>query len=594
MSDATDNAGRAEGSSADGASIAELLDAPSWEERVAAAREKREKVLARKAQGKNDAASEEDLSAAVAAPLPPVPPVAQPDMQHPESQTPEDGDATAEKVVALAPAAAATVAAASVPAATKSSEKRGLKSAALLLVACCGALGFGIALGAGIVMNMQSERPAQANDVAGAKTQGTAAEAVATAPIATTPAATTPIATGAAEASEADTALAAASTPIEELVEGIETVSASTASASTARLPAPSPAERIADTGVIIPQQGPNLDDMPGAPYDVELVKYKSDVQPLSPPPPTISSLQEVPSPVQPEGSFDLGIGAWDQAEGALAVAFQAAQTETSQAVSPKSQASLALPPGVDASDVTARLDVAPQIDLTGADFEVSVAPPAVNLKAPEDALAALSTDLVWASVNSSTALNAPGLAAPAAPNVALLPPEVDTWNGVPIRPTARPTLASNLGYVGAELDAVNLVLHAPGGIEPDALDAEAQRVRGTGFVLSRMVRPQFKVSKSHLRFYNEADRELASAIADEMGFALRDFSSTNARAGLIEVWLEGGPSATAPQPSARPRAARPNRQRSAPRSQSRPRSTNRLDQLRNNLANRLRNGDHL
>jgi len=251
----------------------------------------------------------------------------------------------------------------------------------------------------------------------------------------------------------------------------------------------------------------------------------------------------------------------------------------------------------IDASVALASLDAAPTIDVARAGLDVLVASPSIKLTAsvaPGVVSEAFSSGLASSAVVTSFTLNKPELTLPVAPTLAAFPPEVDTWNGVPIRPVARPTLASKMGYVGEKAETVNLVMHAPSGIEQDALDAQTQRVNGTGFVLARTVRPQFKISKSHLRFYSEGDRELASAIATEMGFALRDFSSTNAQPGLIEIWLEGGPTPGATKPSTTPRAAKPQRQRTAPRSQTRQRPANPLDQMRNNLANRLRNGDHL
>jgi hypothetical protein len=541
-----------------------LIESSNWEERVAAAREQRKKVLAQKEQDKADASSGEESSATVLTTLP------KPDAQKPEAQELEKADAPAEGALLVVPAAVSEAPA------TEVAEKRGLHGGALLLAACCAALGLGVALGAGFVMSTQPDRSSQASEIAETSTS--------TGPV--EPLSSANEATEAAEPAEAEIALATVSTSFDSIEQ------APTSADISAE---PSVAKRISDVRLILPQPVPNLDDVPGTPYGVTLVNYRSDVQPLLPPLPASNTLADISQTAPPEASFELGIGVWDQAADPLRVSFKSAETPPSEALSLLNYQSLMAAPAIDASATIENLDAAPQIDVARAVLDAFVVPPAVTLTtptAPNAALSALSTDLTWASSNSTVALKTPGLTLPETPTFALLPPEVDMWNGVPIRPTVRPTLASTLGYVGEQAEGVNLVLHAPSGIEQDALDAQTLRVQGTGFVLTRTVRPQFKISKSHLRFYNESDRDLANAIATEMGFALRDFSSANGRAGLIEVWLEGGPDATKQRTTAR--AAKPKRQRITPRSQSRQRRTNPLDQLRNNLANRLRNGDHL
>jgi len=420
------------------------------------------------------------------------------------------------------PSAAEALLVAPAQAPAEVAEKRPQKGGLVLLAACGAALGLGVVLGAGFVMSTQSDRSAQSSDVAQSTTGSGTVEVSSTAPIAKTPIATGPIATAAPEETAADIALSTVAIPAQDIALDI------------ARAPS------IGDIRSSFPKQFPNRGELPGTPLDVSLVNYSSDVPPLLSPLPAVNAVKDVPQPARPEVSFDLGSRVWALATGPSRVLFEPVETPSSEALSLEGFLSLVPPAAIDATVTLANLDSAPTVDIARAGFDVFVLPPSIKLSAsvaPETGPEAFGSGLASSAVLTSFTSGKPGLILPVAPTLAVFPPEVDTWNGLPTRPVARPTLASKMGYVGEKAETVNLVMHAPGGIGQDAIDAQTRRVNGIGFILEKTVRPQFKISQSHLRFYNESDRELAT-------------SSTNAQPGLIEIWLEGGPTPGATKPS--------------------------------------------
>jgi len=556
VSDESKISGRDEGQGSDDPSIAHLLASSNWEERVAKAREQREKVLAQKREAEANAPEGE----AVLALFP-----------HPVATEPEAVAAPVAPVAAL-------------------EEKRSLKSGVLLVAACATGLGIGLVLGAAFVMNTVQSAPPTLADAAEPSSDVIPTEATAQ-----TGQTEIELATEIGKA-EAATPEAILDTPAAEITQ--DEIAQNTG-----------PRDRAPKLALNVPEALPNsgvwADTEPGT----ILASTQSGAQPTVPALPVFYSLKEVSQPAAPKASVEPDISVWDLGPGLMDGALQTAATGALQLPSLRNYQTLMAPLAIDASHATARLDNAPEISVARAGSEALVAfagqQPAILAGPPSAGEAAWGITVdrfqtgiesgIETGIDASAALPRPSLVAPDPQQLASLPPEIDLSNGIPVRPAPRPTLASTLGLSGEELASINLVLHAPSSIEQDALETQIRRIEETGFTLQKTVRPSFKISKPHLRFYNESDRALTTLIAEEMGIDVRDFSSVNARAGLIEVWLAGQATAEVETPSAAARATQPRRQATPRRnSQSRPRAISPVERLRNNLANRLRNGDHL
>lgn len=145
-------------------------------------------------------------------------------------------------------------------------------------------------------------------------------------------------------------------------------------------------------------------------------------------------------------------------------------------------------------------------------------------------------------------------------------------------------SLAAKLGFVGDDTANVSLVTYAPRNVTSEVLGQYDTILKETGFPTTATNRVDFKVSQTHVRFYNTRDARVAQAIAGEVGGDARDFSKgkSDGASGRIEVWLEGNSPvrAVAKKPKRVNRTAQ--------------RAANAKAQLRNRLANTLRRGEHL
>ncbi|MCV3271315.1 hypothetical protein [Roseobacter sinensis] len=156
--------------------------------------------------------------------------------------------------------------------------------------------------------------------------------------------------------------------------------------------------------------------------------------------------------------------------------------------------------------------------------------------------------------------------------------------------PVERPlTLAAKLGGAGEDVSQIALFAYAPTSVSADALNEKLGDLATTGFPLAETSRVNFRVSKTHVRYYTRADETVARAIAAELGGAARDFTRERiaAPAGRIEVWM-AGTRVGAPKP--RTVAASPQR-RAALKAEQQARVRT---QLKNRLVDSLRSKEYL
>ncbi|MFK7882454.1 hypothetical protein [Roseobacter sp.] len=154
--------------------------------------------------------------------------------------------------------------------------------------------------------------------------------------------------------------------------------------------------------------------------------------------------------------------------------------------------------------------------------------------------------------------------------------------------PTQTSNLASILGLGPGAANRFGLVTFAPTSVTADQIESNTQTLASTGLPVASVNRVNFKVSKTHVRYYNRQDEEVAQAVAAEVGGVARDFT-TAANApppGRVEVWLagSGNPSGTVSKP-----ARSSNRNTNSTTEQ-----TALKERLQNNLVKSLRRGKHL
>ncbi|MBW4708915.1 hypothetical protein KX928_14090 [Roseobacter sp. YSTF-M11] len=194
-----------------------------------------------------------------------------------------------------------------------------------------------------------------------------------------------------------------------------------------------------------------------------------------------------------------------------------------------------------------------------------------------------------WAAVDVSAPSTALRLAAiepspDALPPVSLLARPA-TANPLPAisGPVLRvPDLASKLGFSGDKAKSIALVTYAPSSVTNTELAERLKVLETTGFPLASTNRVNFKVSKTHVRYYTRADETVARAVAAEVGGKARDFTREriSSPSGRIEIWLAGTRTGVAKQK----RTSQSVSQRRA----------NLKAELKNRLINSLRRGEHL
>ena len=150
--------------------------------------------------------------------------------------------------------------------------------------------------------------------------------------------------------------------------------------------------------------------------------------------------------------------------------------------------------------------------------------------------------------------------------------------------PEFKPDLAFRLGFRGGAAERFSLVTFAPANVPNDKMARNAELLQATGFPVAKSNRVNFKVSRTHVRYYNREDESVARAIAAEIGGPARDF--TTARnpppPGRVEIWLKGNRKFTSV--ASKPKHAVSAAQRNAALK----------SKLKNRLVSKLRSGAHL
>ncbi len=160
----------------------------------------------------------------------------------------------------------------------------------------------------------------------------------------------------------------------------------------------------------------------------------------------------------------------------------------------------------------------------------------------------------------------------------------------VSIAPAAAPTMTPANPYAG-----ITVRILAPAGTS----DAEMTRLEGkltqAGFSPDAAKPTTFKVSQTHIRFYHDADAQAAGAIAASMDAEARDFTTAGSAlpAGTIELWVSGNP-ATAEAAPAKKKAAKAKKTARKVAAVQQPSGQSKIQALRDRLAAKMKNGDHL
>lgn len=151
--------------------------------------------------------------------------------------------------------------------------------------------------------------------------------------------------------------------------------------------------------------------------------------------------------------------------------------------------------------------------------------------------------------------------------------------------PEAKPTLSAKLGLSGDAAKRFKLVTFAPTNVSDERIAGNTELLSSTGFPVASVNRVDFKVSRNHVRYYDRSDEKVARAIAAEIGGPARDFTSLrNAPPpGQVEIWLQGNRKIV--------RATNTTPRQSVTAAQRRAAAK---AQLERRLVNSLRRGDHL
>lgn len=109
-------------------------------------------------------------------------------------------------------------------------------------------------------------------------------------------------------------------------------------------------------------------------------------------------------------------------------------------------------------------------------------------------------------------------------------------------------SLADKLAEEGAPTDRVYLVTFAPQSISEADMAVQTALLSVTGFTSDAVNRVNYRVSSTHVRYYNRGDARVAGAIAAQLGAEARDFTNIKnpPPPGRIEVYLAGDSGANA------------------------------------------------
>lgn len=579
----------------DAPTIEQLLTASNWEERVASARLKREQSMAQKESiGFDD--DDDELPSAITNSFAnkPRPWDAQEAISRQWAGEDDLPDTLPDQHL---------------------DEQRRAKGAAWVLLACCATLGFGVTLVIGILIGMGVLGIVQPVEIAARNAQPDIAT-VAPAAIVVAPAEAAP---AKAPAPVAVTVPTIPEVPLTAQLEkfGADIWMGPKDGPIMRHVSAPVQSTELEDPLVNLANAGAFVQD--ATPHGISISSYRSDNLPfLQTAFSAVSAVDTVGRLAAPSATETPSFRAPAPSGGLSPIVLASALPPTVaelQALTPRFDVSaqrvetFVTVPSMSQPDQAPRTplqlasnDPVSDIPLIKTIFQpgIAIAPPAAHTQPPQPLTLASKLGLVLQAPDATkgkTALaNSAHLrlaSSDPVPDIPLIkavfqPGVVTRTPALRTQPPEPLTLSAKLGLFGVETQNLNLVLHAPDAMEQAAIDGHTKTIESSGFGLSKIVRPGFKVSASHLRFYNSSDRKVAQALAAEMGFELRDFTATSAPKGLVEVWLEGTSVAKAPVRKARPKTVR----RQARQTQRR--RVDPVRRLRNELANRLRNGDHL
>lgn len=126
--------------------------------------------------------------------------------------------------------------------------------------------------------------------------------------------------------------------------------------------------------------------------------------------------------------------------------------------------------------------------------------------------------------------------------------PRLDFMAAPPMRPEVVHQWSDQSPLPGPVVPAV---FHVPVRTAPDTVRAVREAAAWAGFDLGEAHRQSLTIRNSNVRYFHEADRELAARLADATGADLRDFTGfrPSPPVGTLEFWAAG----RAPQAARRP-----------------------------------------
>jgi hypothetical protein len=136
--------------------------------------------------------------------------------------------------------------------------------------------------------------------------------------------------------------------------------------------------------------------------------------------------------------------------------------------------------------------------------------------------------------------------------------------------------------------------LLAPQGTDTTTVAEARALLSGAGFQTAEPARVDLTIKGSQVRFFHAEDRPLAEALAEELGYRLRDFTGGgNAPPpGTVEVWFKGdGPAAVAAKPVGHKKKAPAKPAKQAPTPAPTAQAPD-LEQQSAKIASKLRLGD--
>lgn len=103
-------------------------------------------------------------------------------------------------------------------------------------------------------------------------------------------------------------------------------------------------------------------------------------------------------------------------------------------------------------------------------------------------------------------------------------------------------TLADELASDGLPLDDVYLVAFAPRSLTDALMTQHIADLDETGFTTDVVNRVNYRISSTHVRYYNRSDAVVAKAIAERLGADARDFTKMRnpPKPGRLEIYIEG------------------------------------------------------